>query len=249
MAIEQPFEYTIKSGDSIEKISRAHGVPQKTIRELNNIEGNRIFAGKKIILPYSFTPQEQLRKFIGRSTTPEERAFLNAISEAEGTKTYGTLFGGKELSDIGKYTVEEIMNMSTSKKFPDGKDVGYGTFAGGTSGATGRYQFMGDTLKDFIKNHPLGKLLAKEKFTPAIQDQLILAEMRRKGVDPSKGVTQESVNKLSELFASFPTDTGSSKFANQPAKSYQFIEDSYKKALDVYKPEVINTSTSKWTVG
>ena len=249
MAIEQPFEYTIKSGDSIEKISRAHGVPQKTIRELNNIEGNRIFAGKKITLPYSFTPQEQLRKFIGRSTTPEERAFLSAISEAEGTKSYGTLFGKKELPDIGKYTVEEIMNMSISKKFPDGKDVGYGTFAGGTSGATGRYQFMGDTLKDFIKNHPLGKLLAKEKFTPAIQDQLILAEMRRKGVDPSKGVTQESVNKLSELFASFPTDTGSSKFANQPAKSYQFIEDSYKKALDVYKPEVINTSTSKWTVG
>ena len=162
MAIEQPFEYTIKSGDSIQKIAKQHGVPQKTIRELNNIEGNKIFAGKKITLPYSYTPEEQLKKFIGRPTTPEERAFLSAISEAEGTKTYGTLFGGKELPNIGKYTVEEIINMSTSKKFPDGKDVGYGTFAGGTSGATGRYQFMGPTLRDLIKQHPLGQLLAKE---------------------------------------------------------------------------------------
>ena len=250
--------YTVKPGDSILKISRNTGVPADTIRDLNNIKNNRIFANQKLSLPYIYTPEEQIKRFISKEITPEERALLSAIGETEGTKGYGTIFGSTEVPGIekGDYTIKEIIDMSLSKKYPDGTDVGYGTFTDDQgnvlkSGATGRYQLMGQTLSDLL-NYTVGiPGLQSEKFTPALQDQLALALIRKsvKPEDLQGGLTEELVNKLSGTFASFPKAGGGSQYSGQKAKDAQKIIDSYNRALGVYKPQPINTSTSRWIVG
>jgi len=253
--------YEIKPGDSIFKISKNTGVPPEEIISLNNIKNNRIFAGQTLQLPYIRTPEEQrqlrLDKFLNKVISPEERALLDAISFAEGTKGYGTIFGRKEIPGIekGDYTIQEIIDMSLSKKYPDGTEVGYGTFTDDegnilSSGATGRYQFMGKTLKDLVTNQLGLPSLLGEKFTPEMQDRLIL---RLIGVKPESlkgGLTTELVNKLSGPFASFPTKEGVSRYSGQKARPAQDIIDNYIKALTTYKqPQPINTSTSRWIVG
>ena len=255
--------YKIKPGDSIFKISRNTGVPSEEIISLNNIKNNRIFAGQTLNLPYIRTPEEQrqirLDEFLNREITNEERALLDAISSAEGTKGYGTIFGRKEVPGIAKgdYTIQEIIDMSLSKKYPDGTDVGYGTFKDDkgnilSSGATGRYQFMGKTLKELIANQLRLPSLLGEKFTPEMQDRLILRLLTNYGISPESlkgGLTTELVNKLSAPFASFPTEKGVSRYG-QPVKPAQDIIDSYIKALPTYtEPQPINTSTSRWIVG
>jgi len=256
--------YEIKPGDSIFKISKNTGVPPEEIISLNNIKNNRIFAGQKLNLPYIRTPEEQrqirLDEFLNREITNEERALLDAISFAEGTKGYGTIFGRKEIPGIGKgdYTIQEIIDMSLSRKYPDGTEVGYGKFKDKktgkilSSGATGRYQFMGKTLKDLVANQLGLPSLLSEKFTPEMQDRLILKLLSSSyGITPESlkgGLTTQLVNKLSAPFASFPTEEGVSRYG-QPVKPVQDIIDNYIKALGVYGPQPINTSTSRWIVG
>jgi len=256
--------YKIKPGDSIFKISKNTGVPPEEIISLNNIKNNRIFAGQTLNLPYIRTPEEQrqirLDEFLNREITNEERALLDAISSAEGTKGYGTIFGRKEVPGIAKgdYTIQEIIDMSLSKKYPDGTDVGYGTFKDDegnilSSGATGRYQFMGKTLKGLLSDTLRLPSLLNEKFTPEMQDRLILKLLSSNyKITPESlkgGLTTELVNKLSAPFASFPTEKGVSRYPGQKAKPSQDIIDSYIKALELYQPQPINTSTSRWIVG
>lgn len=44
--------YKVKSGDSLEKIARAHKVSVKQLQEKNHLQQDRIFVGQELIIPY-----------------------------------------------------------------------------------------------------------------------------------------------------------------------------------------------------
>ncbi len=62
--------YTIRSGDSLIKIAKAHQTTPAVLRSVNNINGNTIRAGKKMLIPiasessqhYEFSQQQRLAK-------------------------------------------------------------------------------------------------------------------------------------------------------------------------------------------
>jgi len=47
---KKPVSYTVKKGDTLESIASAFGVSISRLRTLNNIRGNRIFAGQEILI-------------------------------------------------------------------------------------------------------------------------------------------------------------------------------------------------------
>lgn len=51
MDAEKGESYEVKAGDSLEKIARRHGTTVHTLKELNGLEGDRIFVGQKLNLP------------------------------------------------------------------------------------------------------------------------------------------------------------------------------------------------------
>lgn len=140
--------------------------------------------------------------------TPEEKALLQTIRKAEGGKSYGTVFGGGEVSQLaaGELTVQEVINMGNTGKLPDrlgGGQAAYKLNKQGLpeSGATGAYQYMPDTLQDLVNK---GVFKLDEKFTPELQDRGALYLSRRRGVDPTKRISDDDVRKLGGEWAAFP---------------------------------------------
>ena len=169
----------------------------------------------------------------------EEKALLETISFAEGTKTgYGTLFGGEVLPDLekGNYTVGQVIEMSKSKLLPDGKTkAGYGKYKGKESGATGKYQMMGQVLLEEAKTQGID---LNEKFTPQLQDKIMLGRIKRfRGVNADdlkkQGLTVKMVDSLAKEFASFPySPKGGKSYYGQPYKTLQQVMNKYKGLLD-----------------
>lgn len=166
----------------------------------------------------------------GRYGTREQRALLDAISFAEGTsKGYGIIYGGSNVPELsrGELTVRQVYNMMMSGKL-NGRNVGYKS----GSRATGRYQFMPDTLSDIVKT---GVISWDEKFTPEAQDRAILARISSfRGVTPEllrkEGLSAKVSNMLAPEFASLPTYSGKS-FHGQPVKSLKSVQEKYKQSL------------------
>jgi lysozyme len=162
--------------------------------------------------------------------TPEQQALLKSISFAEGTTgSYGTVFGGKNVPELekGQLTVKEVYDMMNSGVIK-GRNVGYAS----GSRATGKYQFMPDTLSDIVKS---GAIKWEEKFTPEAQDRAILSRMSiLRGVTPEllkkEGLSANVSNKLAPEFASFPTKSGTSYYG-QPVKSLSSIQKVYAQSL------------------
>ena len=161
------------------------------------------------------------------------QALLNTISAAEGTAKggYGTIYGGTDDNPItvpelaaGEMTINQVLNMMKTGKIERTRmvendkgemveekymaDVGYGKEK--NVGATGRYQFIPDTLKEEVdvmmkkdKNLSLDSLL-----TPQLQDKLILQRLKEKRkIDFDNlegGIKNITIDKLSEEFESFP---------------------------------------------
>ena len=162
------------------------------------------------------------------------RALLNTISVAEGTAKggYGTIYGGTDDNPItvpelasGEMTIGQVLNMMKTGEIERTRmiendkgemveekymaDVGYGKEK--NVGATGRYQFIPDTLKEEV-----GVMMGKDKnfsydtkFTPEVQDKLMLQRLKEKrNIDFDKlnkeGLTTRAIDKLSEEFESFP---------------------------------------------
>ena len=122
--------------------------------------------------------------------SPNAKALLNAIARAEGTtKSYGTMFGGKVNSDLasGNLTVRQAIAAG------DRNAKRYG------SGATGRYQFMPQTLEGLVRN---GSLKMDEKFTNRRQDEAALALVAGRGVSLDDGLSMKEIQKLSLEWAS-----------------------------------------------
>jgi len=155
---------------------------------------------------------------------------LKSISFAEGTTgSYGTVFGGKNVPELekGQLTVKEVYDMMNSGVIK-GRNVGYAS----GSRATGKYQFMPDTLSDIVKS---GAIKWEEKFTPEAQDRAILSRMSiLRGVTPEllkkEGLSANVSNKLAPEFASFPTKSGTSYYG-QPVKSLSSIQKVYAQSL------------------
>ena len=161
------------------------------------------------------------------------QALLNTISTAEGTAKggYGTIYGGTDDNPItvpelaaGEMTINQVLNMMETGKIERTRmvendkgemieekymaDVGYGKEK--NVGATGRYQFIPDTLKEEV-----GVMMKKDKdlsldslLTPQLQDKLMLQRLKEKRkIDFDNlegGIKNITIDKLSEEFESFP---------------------------------------------
>ena len=160
--------------------------------------------------------------------TTEQRKMLDAISFAEGTPSYGTIFGGKVVPELaqGKLTIDQVHEMMMTGQL-NGKNVGYGS----GSYATGKYQWMPDTLRDVQRSMGLpGSTL----FTNRRQDEMILNRISRyRGVTPEllkkEGMSQKVLDMLAPEFASFPysPNGGGSYYPAQRAKSAEAIRKAY----------------------
>ena len=183
--------------------------------------------------PESKSKEEKQRGY----GTPQQRKLLDAISFAEGTTgSYGTLYGGKVIPELerGEMTVAEVLKMQESKMYKGEKVYG----SGYNSNATGKYQFMSYVLREEMQKQ--NKSL-DEKFTPELQDELILNRMSRmRGVTPEllakEGISDNVIDKLAPEFASFPNLIGpdaqgrvgtNSSYYGQGGKSASAIKKAY----------------------
>jgi muramidase (phage lysozyme) len=159
-----------------------------------------------------------------------ERAFLDLIAQAEGTsKSYGTVFGGAINKDLesGKLTVKEAIDLGNS--------------ATTGSGATGRYQFMPNTLIGLVDR---GVLKINEKFTPEKQDQAAIALARGRGVDPSKPLSIRDMYRLGGEWASIEGGPQMRKGGAYGFRGSSQVKYSGERALEIYNKKLEMARTS-----
>jgi hypothetical protein len=124
--------------------------------------------------------------------TPEEKAFIATVREVEGTSGkdgYSKFFGGTQYGgDLTTKTVNEVVNLQ--KKF---LSEGRGTFGKDRSAAVGAGQFM----QPEVVVRAMGLDPAKEKFTPDLQNRMMLYLAKKKrGIDVSKPLTLDDIRVL-----------------------------------------------------
>jgi hypothetical protein len=161
--------------------------------------------------------------------TPEEQAFIATVRETEGTagaEGYNKFFGGSQYGgDLSTKTANEVAQLQ--KKFlAEGK----GTFSGGSSAAVGAGQFM--KPEEVVR--AMGLDPSKEKFTPELQNKMILylAKQKRK-VDVSKPLSIEDIRILNEEWSGFGPRYGQTKRTLQQTK--QIYEQNLKEAKNGMK--------------
>ena len=130
--------------------------------------------------------------------TPEERAFIATIRQLEGTarkEGYNTFFGGSQYGgDLSKKTVSEVKVLQ-EKFLAEGK----GKFSGGKSAAVGAGQFL--YPEEIVR--AMGLDPDKEKFTPELQNKMILYLAKKKrGIDVTKPLTESDMAVLGKEWAS-----------------------------------------------
>jgi len=149
--------------------------------------------------------------------TPQQRAFLETVSFAEGTQnpeSYNTWFSGMkfppEQPDLSKYTINQIVNLQ--RRF---LAEGHGRFDGGRqkSAAVGKYQMIEpETYAAKAGLNP-----AVDKFTPENQDKMALYGyiMGQGGVTEAEinapEISDQTIDKLAPVFASYPNLFGPGK--------------------------------------
>jgi muramidase (phage lysozyme) len=143
--------------------------------------------------------------------TKEQRALLDAIAFAEGTRDranggYKTLFGGGQFDNYSRH--------------PD-KVIRSGGYA---SAAAGRYQFMPATF------NRLAKKIGLKDFSPESQDRAALELVKELGVSDNilkkEGISSKVSTVLGKQWASFP----GSPFG-QPTKPLPSIQKAYQTSL------------------
>ena len=139
--------------------------------------------------------------------TPQEKAFIASVREVEGTasaKGYNTFFGGSQYGgDLSKLTANQVAELQ--KKF---LREGRGDYSGGRSAAVGAGQFM--EPENVVS--AMGLDPSKEKFTPELQNKMILFLAKKKRrVDVSKPLTIEDLRILNNEWAGFGPRYGQTK--------------------------------------
>jgi hypothetical protein len=171
--------------------------------------------------------------------TTEQRAMLDTISMAEGTPSYGTIYGGAVVPELekGELTIDEVLEMQRTGMVR-GRNVGYKQ-DGYDSDATGRYQFMSYVLREEMQKQGIS---GDTLFTPELQDKMILERIRRmRGVTPEllakEGMSDKVIDMLAPEFASFPNLMGDRRYGygtsyyGQGGKSASTIKDTFNRSL------------------
>lgn len=139
-------------------------------------------------------------------TQPSVRAFLDVISDAEGTarQGYHTEFGGGRLQNLEQHP-------GTSQTFTDAEGNERQTTA------AGRYQFLKSTWDEHAE------ALNLEDFGPHSQDLAAIAELERHGaLQPLlEGDTRTALREASSSWVSLPDSD-----EPQPHRSFSFIQES-----------------------
>jgi uncharacterized membrane protein YgcG len=155
--------------------------------------------------------------------TAEEKAFIATVREAEGTagaQGYNTFFGGSQYGgDLSQKTVSEVAELQ--KKFEsEGKGKFYNQSKGkwDSSAAVGAGQFLWPA--EVVEK--MGMDPAKVKFTPELQNQMILYLAKKKrGVDVSKELTAADFKILGQEWAGLSEYYGQGGSLGKTAKLYE----------------------------
>ena len=129
-------------------------------------------------------------------------ALLNLISSPESGGNYDSVYPGKRRPAILDMTLTELLK-DMSRRAKQNKSAGLAN-----SGASGRYQIVSGTLKEIIKG--MGIDPDKVKFTPEVQDKLIIYRLRSQRKldawldDKLEGGDREFMELLAQEFAGFP---------------------------------------------
>ena len=246
-AAEKGTEQTVNSIGAA--VSGAIDIFTKPIREL--------FDGKLNPKNDMFFQPPALPPLISPATSkplPTE-ALLATIGFAEGTTaSYGTIYGGNVVPELarGELTIQQVLNMMKTGKL-NGRSVGYKVDKH-NSDATGKYQFMSYVLEEEMR---VQKLSPNTKFTPALQDSMILNRLARmRGVKLDKlgdEITPETIDKLAPEFASFPNLFGpdnkgvygtNTSYYGQGGKSKESIMKFYRDYMNKNKPPAVDSEAS-----
>ena len=148
---------------------------------------------------------------------PEAKAFIATVRQLEGTagpEGYNTWFGGRTDMDLSKMTVSQVVAEQKRRLA-----TGEASYNGYTSAAVGAGQFMKpeETVRE------MGLDPDKVKYTPDLQNKMILFQaMKRRGVDPTKPLTLNDIEKLGPEWASFtPYHGQTSRTAGESLRVYE----------------------------
>lgn len=138
--------------------------------------------------------------------TPEEKALIATVRESEGTSGpggYNTVYGGAVVPELTQMTLRELYDAAKiggTDRLPQrlgGKVIPYAKDEHDSS-ASGAVQLMPQTLKTLIDSELFSW---DQTFSPEVQNQMILALARMRGVDPNKPLTMKEINILRQEWA------------------------------------------------
>jgi hypothetical protein len=138
--------------------------------------------------------QQQALDVLGKYESPNHgynavnQVGYNAGRGARGSGHYSSI-GGRNLTDV---TVGEIMSLQEAR--PGMSDAQW--MAEGRLHAVGRYQFTRDTFKEYAQK--LG-IDPNARFTPELQDQMALALMKDRGIQPWVGPRDKATDAERQL--------------------------------------------------
>lgn len=147
-------------------------------------------------------------------------ALLDLIASPESKGNYDAVYPGKRRPAILDMTLTELLK-DMAQRAKQNKAAGLAN-----SGASGRYQLVSGTLKEIIKG--MGIDPDKVKFTPEVQDKLIIYRLRSQRKldswldDKLEGGDREFMELLAQEFAGFPAPS-------RNGRSY-YGRDGYNKA-------------------
>lgn len=168
----------------------------------------------------------------GGAKTAEEMALVQTVMQQEGAD-YTTVYGGKKVPQLTEMTLGEVYEASKLRgtdRLPSRLGGGVIPYAKDqyNSSATGAPQLMPDTLKGLLDSKKFNK---DQKFSPEVQNEIILELARRRGIDPTKPLTKKDMEILGPEWASFTQYHGQSK--NTAGSTLQV----YQKNLEKIKKE------------
>lgn len=178
--------------------------------------------------------------------TPEEKALISTVTKREGTAGqggYNKFFGGSEYGgDLSNKTVMEVAELQ--KKF---LREGRGRYPGGESGVVGAGQFR----------YPEQVVMAmgldpkKEKFTPELQNKMILFLARKRGIDPTKPLSRRDFEVLNKEWSGLGPFYGQNKNTIEGTlKIYQEDLQTFKQSTSVSGPtNIVPSGNVKPIVG
>lgn len=168
----------------------------------------------------------------GGNLTPEEQALISVIKKREGTSGpggYSKFFGGSQYGgDLSQKTVMEVAELQ--KKF---LREGRGRYSGGVSAVVGAGQFK----------YPEQVVMAmgldpnKERFTPELQNKMILFLARKRGIDPTKPLSKRDFEILNKEWS------GLGPFYGQNKNTIEGTLKIYQQDLQTFRQSSSSVST------